>query len=100
MSDVLSCGSYTFGYFEQWTPGVAPPLPFALDAWDANPSPANWPYVTMHDRATRSLHYPINKQTGDDARNEIALVVASCVPGATLMWQPDGMGFPLLASST
>ena len=80
---------------ERWTPSVAPALSTSVSEWDADPDAANWPFVTMHDRVSRVLYNPIARGTGEAARAALADVIAACVPGAQLLWQPDGQATPM-----
>ena len=91
MADTLTLGSYTFGDgLRSFDPGVPDALDHAIEAWDYDPTPRNWPFVTMHDRVTRIITHQIREATEAEARAELAVIAAECVPGAELTWLPDG----------
>lgn len=94
MADSFTVGSYEFfggNYHVQLLDTTPPaPLPAALDVWAADPTRRMWPFVVMHENATRVIDGYVQCTTEALARAELAAIQAACVPGATVTYQPDG----------
>ena len=94
MADTLTIGAYAFvgGNFHvtNFAHGIASPADYAVAEWESNPSPRAWPFVTMHDNADRAVVGYVSCTTESLARQELALIAASCTVGSSLTWQPDG----------
>jgi hypothetical protein len=70
--------------------GAPQPTDKAIEAWKANPSPRNWPFVVMHGAVTRTIRARLRKTTDSAVQAEMTLISAACQRGSTLVFKPDG----------
>jgi hypothetical protein len=104
MADLLQGGDYIVeggndGFvMTSFAPGGMVPLEYAVTEWRANPSVRSWPYMDMHDGADPVIDGFTTGPTEAAARAELVALMDAFKPGATLLWQPDGQTYPVMAS--